>query len=154
MMIIQGFLLFEDDMRRQWLAWCMIVSSVAHAYPLVGVWSTVDEKTSEKRADVQFVLSGDELTGTIVHRYVKPGDPTLCAHCPGAFKDKPIQGLQFIWGLKEEQPGVWDHGKLLDPRTGKIYHVKLVKHGDVLHVRGYLGMSWIGRTQKWVPAKT
>lgn len=123
---------------------------IVQAASPVGRWTTIDDKTGEKRADVEFAIVNGELTGTIVHRYLKPGDPESCAACPGQFKNKPIQGLRFIWGLKDEGHGVWGGGQLIDPKTGKIYRLKVSVIDDKLHVRGYIGVALIGRTQVWV----
>lgn len=118
-----------------------------------GVWTTVDDKTGEKKADVEIVIKDGELFGTIVRRYTKPGDPDRCTACPDQFKDKPIQGLRFIWGLKDEGDGTWGGGHLIDPRTGKIYRLKMTVKNDQLYVRGYIGVSLLGRTQVWEHAK-
>jgi uncharacterized protein (DUF2147 family) len=119
----------------------------------VGRWTTIDDKTGEKKADIELSLNHGVLYGTIVRRYMKPGDPERCIDCPGRFKDQPIQGLRFIWGLKEQKDGSWAGGKLIDPKTGKIYHLKMVVEKEQLHVRGYIGVPLLGRTQVWVPAK-
>ncbi len=119
----------------------------------VGRWTTIDDKTGEKKADIELSMNHGKLYGTIVHRYMKPGDPERCTTCPGKFKDKPIQGLQFIWGLKDLGDGSWGDGKLIDPKTGKIYHLKMAVKNDQLHVRGYIGVPLLGRTQVWIPAK-
>jgi uncharacterized protein (DUF2147 family) len=46
---------------------------------------------------------------------------------------------------------VWDGGKILDPKTGKVYKVKLQTedNGAKLTVRGYIGFSLLGRSQVW-----
>lgn len=118
----------------------------------VGVWTTIDEHTGEKRADVRFDLVQDELVGTIVRPYSKPDDVRFCNACPGAFKNKPILGLRFIWGLKQDEDGAWVNGHILDPQSGRIYRLKVVEKSDRLHVRGYMGHPLIGRSQVWVPA--
>ncbi|MGL6030500.1 MAG: DUF2147 domain-containing protein, partial [Legionella sp.] len=66
------------------------------------------------------------------------------------FKGKKIQGLGFLWGLKDQGNGVWDGGSILDPKTGKIYKAKATLQGNKLLVRGYIGVSALGRTQTWV----
>ncbi len=143
---------------RKKLWWCMVglitylPFAEASTSP-IGRWTTVDDKTGEKKADIQLSLSDGKLYGTIVHRYIKPGDPERCVACPGKFKDKPIQGLRFIWGLQEQSDGSWKGGKLIDPKTGKIYHLKMIVKNDQLHVRGYIGVPLLGRTQVWVHAK-
>lgn len=82
--------------------------------------------------------------------YRQPGDTGVCAKCPGNFKNKPIQGLAFVWGLKDKGNGEWDGGHLLDPKTGKIYRAKMTLNGRKLYVRGYVGFSVLGRTQVWI----
>ena len=137
----------------QILITCGLMGIVGEGYTSpVGVWTTIDENTGEKRADVRFELVGTELVGTIERPYSKPDDVRFCKACPGQFKNKPIQGLQFIWGLKEDKTGAWVDGRILDPQSGRIYRLKLVEKGNRLHVRGYFAHPLIGRTQVWVPA--
>ena len=134
-------------------ALCYVTCSQAAALSPVGRWTTVDEKTGEKKADVQMELVHGVLSGTIIRTYSTPDDTGVCSACPGEFKDQPIQGLRFIWGLTEDESGTWQAGKILDPQTGKIYHLKMTREGDNLHVRGYIGIALLGRTQTWVHAK-
>ena len=115
-----------------------------------GTWTTIDDATGKKRLIVRLAVADDTLTGTIVKVYPQPGDSGFCRKCPGNFKDKSVKNLQFIWGLKDKGNGVWDGGQILDPKTGKIYRAKMTLDDDKLHVRGYLGISVIGRTQIWV----
>ena len=115
-----------------------------------GRWTTIDDKTGEKRAVVNLVVKGDTLTGTIVKVFPHAGDKGLCSNCPGEFKDKPIIGLPFMWGVTDKGNGVWENGHILEAQTGKLYHVKLAVKGDELYVRGYIGIPMLGRTQVWV----
>ncbi len=128
----------------------MLFMSLASGEGITGNWTTIDDKTGSKRALVRLVLSGDQLTATIVKIYPQAGDLGICAKCPGNFKNKPIQGLQFLWGLKDKGNGEWDGGQILDPKTGKVYRAKMTLKGNKLYVRGYLGISMLGRTQMWV----
>ena len=43
-------------------------------------------------------------------------------------------------------------GEILDPKNGKTYRckMKIVDGGAKLDVRGFIGISLIGRTQTWV----
>lgn len=115
-----------------------------------GKWTTIDDKTGKKRAVVQISLSGDTLSGTIIKTYPQPGDTGICKKCPGNFKDKKIQGLRFMWGLKKTGDNEWGGGKILDPKSGKVYRAKLTEKDGKLYVRGYMGISLLGRTQVWV----
>lgn len=137
---------------KSWLALVLMVVfiPVALAQSPAGTWTTIDDKTGKKRAVVRIVVSGNTLSGTIVKVYPQPGDKGICQNCPGAFKDKPVMGMQFLWGLKDKGNGEWDGGKILDPKTGKIYRAKVTLQGNKLLVRGYIGVSILGRTQTWV----
>lgn len=140
---------------RQWNAFlafifAAILSPVVLATSPVGEWTTIDDKTGQKRAVVRINASGDTFRGTIIKTFAQPGDTGICTKCPGAFKDKSVNGLQFMWGLKEDGKDQWAHGQILDPKTGKIYRAKMTLKGNKLYVRGYIGVSMLGRTQVWV----
>lgn len=115
-----------------------------------GNWISLDDKTGQKRAIIRLTVAGDSLTGTLEKIFPQPGDIENCEKCPGEFKDKPIRGLQFIWGLKDKGNGEWGGGRILDPKTGSIYRAKMTLKDDKLYVKGYLGVSIIGRTQVWI----
>lgn len=125
---------------------------VAWSSSPVGMWITKDDKTSKKRAVIEVRENNNQLTATIVKVFPEPGDTKICSKCPGAFKGKPILGLQFAWGLKDKGNGEWADGKILDPQTGKIYRAKMTLEGNKLLVRGFIGFSLIGRTQTWTRA--
>jgi uncharacterized protein (DUF2147 family) len=44
---------------------------------------------------------------------------------------------------RQKDDDVWDGGKILDPKTGKVYKVKLTldRGGQKLDVHGYIGFS-------------
>ena len=45
---------------------------------------------------------------------------------------------------------VWEEGTILDPKSGKVYDCYInLEDGNTLKVRGYLGFSFLGRTQIW-----
>ena len=133
------------------LSACFMPLALAAGGSPAGKWTTIDEKTGAKRSLVDLrVGSNGVLTGNIVQVYPQPGDTGICSKCPGAFKDKKIQGLQFIWGLKDQGNGEWGGGSILDPKSGKVYKLKMKVEGNKLRVRGYVGMSILGRTQTWV----
>lgn len=140
---------------RQWKAFLAFLFAVlfvpiALAQSLNGTWTTIDDKTGKKRALIRLNVSANTLSGTIVKIFPQPGDTGICSKCPGGFKNKPIQGLQFVWGLKDKGNGEWEGGHILDPKNGKIYRAKMTLKGNKLYVRGYLGFSMLGRTQVWV----
>ncbi len=118
----------------------------------VGTWQQFDDKRGDLRSIIKVEQVGSELEGTIVKVFRRADDPPelKCVKCPGEFKDKPILGLRFLWGLKGAGRE-WEGGRVLDPDEGKIYRVKvkLSPDGQELDVRGYIGFSLLGRTQTW-----
>ncbi len=137
-----------------WKAVCGFLVScylpLAFAGSAAGTWTTIDDKTGAKRAVVRVSDSGGTLSGTIIKVFPQAGDTGMCNNCPGAFKGKKVQGLNFLWGLKADGDNEWSGGSILDPKTGKVYKAKVTLKGNKLYVRGYLGVSLLGRTQVWV----
>ena len=127
----------------------MLYLPIAAAQSPAGSWTTIDDKTGKKRAVVQLSINNGVLSGKITRVFSQPGDTGICSKCPGNFKDKPIKGLRFVWGLKDKGNGVWSGGQILDAKSGKIYKAKMTVKGNQLYVRGYVGISMLGRTQIW-----
>ena len=80
-----------------------------------------------------------------------------CQNCPPPFKDQKIVGMQIIWHLKPVdnfQDATWQfvEGYALDPLSGKIYRgrAKLSADHRRLTLRGYVGISALGRSQTWI----
>jgi len=125
-------------------------AAIAGSNSPLGTWTTIDDKTGKKRAVVSITQSGGKLYGTIRKVYKQAGDTGYCKKCPGRFKNKKVVGLTFLWGLKKQGNNVWSGGRILDPKSGKIYRAKVTLKGNKLYVRGYIGVSLLGRTQVWV----
>lgn len=129
---------------------CFLSISLAVGSP-AGQWTTIDDKTKSARSVVKISERNGQISGTILKVYKQAGDTGICKKCPGNFKNKPIKGLTFMWGLKKTGDRTWSGGQILDPKSGKIYRAKatLSKDGKTLKVRGYVGISLLGRTQTW-----
>lgn len=119
----------------------------------VGYWKTIDDNTKEPRAIVEIFLKDEKAYGKIIKTFPKPDDKPICDKCPGDKKDTPIVGLEIIWDL-EKKGDVWKNGEILDPENGKTYSAKIEvrDEGKKLKVRGYIGISFLGRTQYWEKA--
>jgi uncharacterized protein (DUF2147 family) len=67
-----------------------------------------------------------------------------------AAKTKPVLGLINIWGFVPKEDNLWDEGNIYDPKNGNTYSstMKLI-NANSLEVRGYIGVSLIGRTDTW-----
>ena len=119
----------------------------------VGKWKTIDDKTGKPKGVVEITEANGVLSGKIVGRFPKPGDPEnpVCDKCEGAKKNKPIVGLVFLEGLKKDGDE-YTGGKILDPESGDVYDSKLkvIEGGKKIEVRGFIGVSLLGRSQTWV----
>lgn len=60
-------------------------------------------------------------------------------------------GLVLMRNVKLDN-GEYGGGDILDPNTGSVYRFsfKLEEGGPTQVVRGYVGLSLFGRTQKWL----
>ena len=136
------------------LTCCM--SSVALAADVTGNWRSIDDKTGFAKSIIKIEKTADgTYSGTIEHVLTHEGytPKKFCVNCPAPFTDKPIEGLNIIWGLVAvpSEDGVYNKGRILDPLNGKIYRAKLTlgADGKTLNVRGYIGISMFGRSQVW-----
>ncbi|MGQ5524859.1 DUF2147 domain-containing protein [Chitinimonas sp. PSY-7] len=115
----------------------------------VGFWKNISDKTNKAEAIIQIWEENGELHGKLA-KIFDPKEAT-CTACKGSKKDKPLIGLEIIWGVKKNGDE-WTGGEILDPSSGDIYSVKmsLAEQGQQLKVRGFLGISLFGRTQTWL----
>ena len=131
----------------------LISTLAAAAENPVGLWRTIDDKSGNEKSLVRVTESNGQLQLTIEKIFREPGeDPNpLCDKCPGEKKNKPVIGMQIGSGLKKDGD-VWSGGEILDPQNGKTYKCKvwLEDKGKKLHVRGFIGVSVLGRTQVWL----
>jgi uncharacterized protein (DUF2147 family) len=61
--------------------------------------------------------------------------------------------MEIIKGLKHvEGTNNYEKGRVIDPLAGKIYDakVRLNANGKRLTLRGYMGVSALGRSQTWI----
>ena len=69
-------------------------------------------------------------------------------------QNRPLKGLVFMKDFVFEGDGLWEDGEIYDPKSGKTYdcYIKM-ESPEKLKVRGYIGISLIGRTSYWTRAK-
>ena len=127
----------------------------AFAQDLTGTWQQIDDKSGSPKAIIEIRKeSNNTYTGKIVKITPRPGytPKEICDNCPAPYTNKPILGLDIATGLKQTDNSTYTGGKILDPNTGKVYGLKakLSANGKRLHMRGYLGVSALGRNQIWI----
>ncbi len=118
----------------------------------VGTWKTIDDKTKEPKSFLQIWEKDGVYYGKVSKLILKKGeDPNpLCTKCKGSLKDKPILGMTIMWGLKQNGDE-YSGGNIMDPDNGETYRckIKLLDGGKKLEVRGFIGISLLGRSQYW-----
>jgi uncharacterized protein (DUF2147 family) len=119
----------------------------------VGLWRTIDDKSGKEKSLVRVSESNGQLQISVEKLFREPGEEPnpLCDKCTGEKKNKPVIGMQIGSGLKKDGD-VWSGGEILDPQNGKTYRCKvwLEDKGKKLNVRGFIGVSVLGRTQVWI----
>jgi len=117
-----------------------------------GLWQSLDEDSHQPNAWFLIRDNGGLYEGTIVRMFMKPGeDPNVvCDKCKDDRRGKPWLGLNIIRGMKRNG-AEYTNGTILDPRDGDLYSamMTLTPDGQTLVVRGYLGISLLGKNQYW-----
>jgi uncharacterized protein (DUF2147 family) len=145
-------------------AWVLIVClapvlvwAEANVDDIFGRWTAADGKSR-----VEIYKAGD---GTIEGRICWLRDPVYPADDAEAGKpmrdrlnpdpsltNRPLMGLVIMKGFKPDGPNRWSGGTVYDPECGKTYKGKMSLDADrqTLNLRGYVGISLFGRTEKWI----
>jgi uncharacterized protein (DUF2147 family) len=128
-------------------------SYLAHAENSpVGLWKTIDDSTNKPRSLIRISDKNGELIATVEKGLLagETGDK-VCDKCTDERKDKPLIGMVIMDGMKAKGD-VYEGGHILDPDNGQVYKckIKLDSAGNKLEVRGFIGISLIGRSQIWL----
>lgn len=122
---------------------------------IVGTWKNIDDKTGSSKAILEIRQEADQsYTAKIIKVTPRPGytPKETCVNCPAPYTNKPILGMDVLKGLKHAEGLNYNKGKIIDPLTGNIYSMKakLNANGKRLTLRGYVGISALGRSQTWI----
>lgn len=114
---------------------------------IVGVWLTGTGK-----AKVQIFKVDNLYYGMIVwlrDPLNEEGKPKMDKNNPDEKKrSTPLVGLQMLKSFTFDGKE-WENGTIYDPENGKTYSCTITMKDGKLDVRGYIGISLIGRTQVW-----
>lgn len=125
------------------------------AQDITGIWKNIDDKTGSSKAVLEIRKeSNGTYTGKIIKITPRPGytPKETCIDCPAPYTNKPILGMDVLKNLKQTDGDDFTGGRIIDPLTGKIYSMKakLSPNGNRLLLRGYVGVSALGRSQTWI----
>lgn len=121
---------------------------------ILGVWLNEDED-----AHIEVYKDGDLYFGKIIWLKFpideETGKPKLDKHNPDPeLQKRPSLGIELLTNFEWDGDNEWDEGDIYDPKSGKTYSCYIVmKEYDLLKIRGYIGISLIGRTTYWTRVK-
>ncbi len=135
------------------LLFVTIASSVfaQKADDILGKWVN-----SSGEGQITIYKNGDKFFGKL--SWIKDpnenGKPKLDIKNPNEkLRANPILGLNIVKDFIYED-NKWTDGKVYDPKTGKTYSGNMTMTGlNQLNMRGYIGISLIGRTENWKRVK-
>ena len=126
---------------------------------ILGRWHTEPKKGGYAR--VEIVEENDRYHGSIVW-LSEPDFPTDDERGMGGrpkvdrenpdpdLRNRPIVGIRLLTEFEYVGKDQWKRGTIYDPENGKTYKCNIkLQDGDTLKVRGYIGMSLLGRTTIW-----
>lgn len=130
---------------------------------IVGTWKTIDDETGKARSHVQIYKSSKNglYYGKILkllNRTPDEGEDPYCEVCPenDYRHNQRVIGMNIITKMKASSDAQSaSGGSILDPKSGKIYKCSMTikEGGKKLSVRGYIGISALGRSQTWIRIK-
>ncbi len=111
-----------------------------------GLWLTENE-----RAAIRITRCDQGLCGRVAW-IVDDGMRRDRKHPDAAKRDRPMCGLKILWGVEQQadDPNSWEDGTVYKADEGQTYGVELtLEDRDTLTVRGYVGISLLGKSQTW-----
>lgn len=135
------------------LLFATIIEAVAQSGEVdlvIGTWLVQDEN-----AKVEIFEKNGKYYGKIVwleEPNDENGKPKTDKENPNkSLRSRPLIGLVMLRDFEYDEDLEWDDGEIYDPKNGKSYSCKMTLEDDgkTLDVRGYIGFSFIGRSQTW-----
>lgn len=145
--------------RKVIVLFCLLISSTSWAQnidadELCGIWLTGSGKAHVKI----YRTTNNTYCGKIIwlkEPLNNKGLPKVDEHNPSnTLKNLPLMGAVVFSSFTYEGSKKWENGTIYDPENGKTYDCIIRKESpDELKIRGYIGISLIGRTDTWKKVK-
>lgn len=118
----------------------------------LGIWLSQTEEAKLKI--YKCGKSGNKYCGKIIwlkEPNEEDGTPKVDKENPNAkLRNRSIINLVIMKGFIYDEDNVWEDGTIYDPKSGSTYSCKMtLKSKNTLDIRGYIGFSFLGRTEVW-----
>ena len=118
----------------------------ATSQAIVGTWEADDGSVK-----LDMYATGSELQAQLLYgnEVVEADNVTFkqdTRNPDPALRTRSLKNIVFIWGLHWED-GRWSGGSLYDGSSGTTYHCKVTLKEGKMYLRGYIGVSVLGRTR-------
>jgi uncharacterized protein (DUF2147 family) len=124
----------------------------AQTDPIEGLWYN-DIKSAKILISK---TSEGKFTGKVVwlKEPLKNGKPKLDElNADPKLRTRPRLGLQVLSDFVKDGDKKYTDGTIYDPLNGKTYSCNITNNGSTLSIRGYIGISLLGRTTIWSKAE-
>jgi len=117
---------------------------------LIGVW-----EPSHGKAKVKIDKIGDKFYGRIVWlktaKNPETGEPRVDKNNPDeSLRNTPLRGYRILKDFVYAGEDEWSEGTIYDPENGNTYSCSInMTDENTLDIRGYIGVSALGRTDIW-----
>lgn len=119
-----------------------IFAFAQNADPILGKW-----QNPSGEGKIEIYKKGDKYLGKLY--WIKDANKKDEKNPDAKLRNRKIQGLEILSGFTRDGQN-YSGGQIYDPKSGKTYSCKMtVKGPDKLDIRGYLGVSLLGRTETW-----
>lgn len=119
-----------------------------NASAIVGTW-----ESDQKDVRMEYFQDGDHYSARLLwgNKIVEADNATSKKDAKNpdpSLRSRNIIGIVSLTGLKWDGKEYTD-GKIYDPPSGKTYSCKAWMEGDKLQLRGFVGLSMMGKTVSW-----
>ncbi len=111
---------------------------------LAGQWATADKSILQV-----YPCAGGQLCVRVAAVGPRGKPPTDENNPDPSLRSRAICGLTIGTGFTPSGDAIAKNGHIYDPESGKTYAAQMAAQGDTLKLRGYLGISLLGRTDTW-----
>ena len=131
-----------------------VTAQKTNADDVIGKWLNEDED-----AHIEITKKNNEFFGKVV--WIKDnidqetGKEKLDKLNPDeSLRSRPRLGLEILTNFVFDGEDRWEDGKIYDPKSGKTYscYMKFIEK-DKLKIRGFIGVTLIGKTTYWTRVK-